>query len=337
MVLHGFSESGSIESMGSFGQIDVSVVTPIYNELDNVEPLFRAVKAVLDTLNSSYEMVFVDDGSTDGTREVLRDLAVQDSCLKLVRLRKNFGQSAAMAAGFRNSRGKIVVTMDGDLQNDPRDIPRLLEKMAEGYDVVSGWRKNRKDKLIVRKIPSRIANRLICSVTDVQLHDTGCSLKAFRREVIERIRLYGELHRFIPGLARVEGARITEITVAHHPRRYGKSKYNLTRTFRVLMDLASLNLFLKYLRNPMRFFGAVGGWILTFGLILGLYVVYGLWVKQVAVMYMNVMITTVFLFWTMGIQFMLFGLVASLIVRTGNRMGGSLSPFLDFRKGNSKE
>ena len=169
------------------------------------------------------------------------------------------------------------------------------------------------------------------------MKDLGCTLKIFTKEIIKSIHIYGELHRFIPGLARVEGARITEIAVAHHPRRYGKSKYNLTRTFRVLMDLASLNLFLKYLRNPMRFFGAVGGWILTFGLILGLYVVYGLWVKQVAVMYMNVMITTVFLFWTMGIQFMLFGLVASLIVRTGNRMGGSLSPFLDFRKGNSKE
>ena len=337
MLNHRFFKSGQDDGMAGSGHIDVSVIAPVYNEFENVRPLYQAVKGVMITLKRPYEMVFIDDGSTDGTREVLRALAKQDTCLKVVRLRKNFGQSAAMAAGFRQARGDIVVTMDGDLQNDPHDIPRLLEKINEGYDVVSGWRKNRKDKLIVRKIPSRIANKLICSVTDVQLHDTGCSLKAFRREVIERIRLYGELHRFIPGLARVEGARITEIVVAHHPRLHGKSKYNLTRTFRVLMDLSSLNLFLKYLRNPMRFFGAVGGWIVTLSLMMGLYVIYGLGIKQVAVMYMNVLITTVFLFWTVGMQFMLFGLVASLIVRTGTRMGGSLSPFLDFRKSNGKE
>jgi len=255
----------------------------------------------------------------------------------VILLRKNFGQSAAMAAGFRGSRGHIVVAMDGDLQNDPKDIPRLLDKMSEGYDVVSGWRKNRKDKLFVRKVPSKIANKLICSVTDVQLHDTGCSLKAFRREVIDRIRLYGELHRFIPGLARVEGARIAEIEVAHHPRRFGQSKYNLSRTFRVLMDLSSLNLFLKYLRNPMRFFGTLGGWMLTLGFLMGLYVVYGLWIKHVPVAFMNVLITTVFLFWSVGMQFVLFGLVASLIVRTGTRKGSSLSPFLSFAELGFKE
>lgn len=319
------------------GSISVSVVIPIMNELENIRLLYRSVRRVLETLDRSCEMVFVDDGSTDGTRDLLRELAAGDPRLKVIFFRRNFGQSAAMAAGFRASRGAIVVAMDGDLQNDPKDIPRLLGKIEEGYDVVSGWRKNRKDKLIARKIPSRIANKLICSVTDVQLHDTGCSLKVFRREVIDRIRLYGELHRFIPGLARVEGARISEIEVAHHPRRFGRSKYNLTRTFRVLMDLSSLNLFLKYLRNPMRFFGALGGWMLTLGSVMGVYVIYGLWIKRVPVEYMNVLITTVFLFWAAGMQFVLFGLVASLIVRTGARRGSSLLPFLTFARSGIKE
>jgi len=323
--------------MSSSSQIFVSLVIPILNELENVHLLYQAVKEVLDTIDRPYEMIFVDDGSTDGTREVLRELASEDIRLKVILFRKNFGQSAAMAAGFRESRGRIVVAMDGDLQNDPKDIPRLLDKMEQGYDVVAGWRKNRKDRLIVRKIPSRIANKLICSVTDVKLHDTGCSLKAFRREVIDRIRLYGELHRFIPGLARVEGARISEIVVVHHPRRFGQSKYNLTRTFRVLMDLSSLNLFLKYLRNPMRFFGTIGGWMLTLGTVMGIYVIYGLWIKQVPVEYMNVLVTTVFLFWAVGIQFVLFGLVASLIVQTGTRRGSSLSPFLTFAESGIKE
>ncbi|MBN2104172.1 glycosyltransferase family 2 protein [bacterium] len=323
--------------MNRSSQIFVSVVAPIMNELESVRLLYQAVKEVLETIDRPYEMIFVDDGSTDGTREVLRKLASEDVHLKVILFRKNFGQSAAMAAGFRKSRGRIVVAMDGDLQNDPKDIPRLLDKIEEGYDVVSGWRKNRKDRLIARKIPSRIANKLICSVTNVKLHDTGCSLKAFRREVIDRIRLYGELHRFIPGLARIEGARISEIAVIHHPRRFGRSKYNLTRTFRVLMDLSSLNLFLKYLRNPMRFFGIVGGWMLTLGSVMGIYVIYNLWIKRVPVEYMNVLVTTVFLFWATGIQFMLFGLVASLIVRTGTRRGGSLSPFLTFAESGAKE
>ena len=319
------------------GKTDISVVVPIYNEIENVRLLYQALKHVLQKLDLAHEMVFVDDGSKDGTRDMLRTLAASDSRLKVILLRKNFGQSAAMAAGFRKSKGDIVIAMDGDLQNDPKDIPRLLEKMADGYDVVSGWRKNRKDKLIVRKIPSRIANKLICSVTDIKLHDTGCSLKAFRREVIDRIRLYGELHRFIPGLARVEGARIDEIVVTHHPRRFGRSKYNLLRTFRVLMDLSSLNLFLKYLSNPMRFFGALGGWLLFLGSIMAGYVIYCMWWKQVHASDMNVLITTVFLLWAVGMQSVLFGLVASLIVRTASRKGGSLSPFINFNKAGIKE
>jgi glycosyltransferase involved in cell wall biosynthesis len=304
------------------------VVVPVYNEKENVPLLYRSIKDVLETIGRRYEMVFVDDGSRDGTRDVLRRLASKDKTLRVVLFRRNFGQSAAMAAGFHSSRGDIVVTLDGDLQNDPADIPRLLCKIEEGYDVVSGWRKERKDKLFIRKVPSRIANRLICSVTDVRLHDTGCSLKAFRREVVKHIRLYGELHRFLPALAKVEGARISEIIVRHHPRRFGKSKYNLTRTFRVLMDLSSLNLFLKYLRNPLRFFGLIGAWFFVFGIAAALWIGFQVWIRGIPLMDVNVIVTLVFLFFVAGFQWLYLGVVASLIVKTGRRRGASLSELI---------
>jgi glycosyltransferase involved in cell wall biosynthesis len=306
--------------------VDISVVVPVYNEHENVPPLYKAIVGVMEDLGRSFEMIFVDDGSRDGTRELLRDLALKDSRLKAVLFRGNFGQSAAMAAGFTRSRGRWVVTMDGDLQNDPKDIPHLLERAEQGYDVVAGWRKNRKDKLLLRKVPSRIANRLICSVTDVRLHDTGCSLKVFRREVVEHIRLYGELHRFLPALARIEGARITEEVVNHHARRFGKSKYNITRTFRVLMDLFSLNLLLKYLRNPLRFFGKLGGLFLILGVVLAGWVGYRMIVTRAPLGEFNVLITMVFLLAVAGFQFLFYGLVASLIVKTGQRRGITLAP-----------
>jgi glycosyltransferase involved in cell wall biosynthesis len=309
-------------------KIDVSVVVPVYNERENVPILAAAIRSVLDGLGPRTETVIVDDGSRDGTRDVLRGLAAADPRLRVVLLRRNFGQSAAMAAGFRASRGEIVVTMDGDLQNDPRDIPALLGKIREGYDVVSGWRRHRQDKLFIRKVPSRIANRLICSVTDVRLHDTGCSLKAFRRDVVERIRVYGELHRFLPALARVEGARISEMAVRHHARRFGESKYNLTRTFRVLMDLSSLNLFLKHLRNPLRFFGGVG---MVF---FGLGAAGSVWIAARALAGglppedWNVAFTIVFLFFTAAFQWVFLGAVASLIIGTGRRRGSGLASAL---------
>jgi len=297
--------------MGTDKSIYISVVVPLYNERENVNRLNNALHYVLKSLNCSYEILYIDDGSKDGTREVLKKISQSNPCIRSILLRRNFGQSAAMAAGFKLSRGEIVVTMDGDLQNDPKDIPMLLEKINEGYDVVAGWRKDRKDKLIIRKVPSRIANRLICSVTHVRLHDTGCALKAFRREVVEDIRLYGELHRFLPALAKVEGARIAEVVVRHHPRQFGKSKYNITRTFRVLMDLSSLNIFLNYIRNPLRYFGRIGIWFLFLGTLLAGFV---------------------FLLWVAGLQFFFLGLVASLIVRTGQRHGVSLATFLSYKK-----
>ena len=312
----------------SESKIQISVIVPLFNEKENVPILYNSIRKVLQDLSITYEMVFIDDGSNDGTRTILKDLAGKDPMLKVILFRKNFGQSAAMAAGFRKSRGDVVIAMDGDLQNDPSDIPRLLAKIQEGYDVVSGWRKNRKDKLLLRKIPSRIANRLICSVTDVQLHDTGCSLKAFRSEVIHRIRLYGELHRFIPALARVEGARISEVVVNHHPRRFGESKYNITRTFRVLLDLTSLNLFLKYLRNPLRFFGMIGLFFFMLSFIGTLLVGYHMIAREVSFTAMNVPVTLVFLLWIAGFQFLFIGLIASLIVKTGDRRGTTLAPLI---------
>jgi glycosyltransferase involved in cell wall biosynthesis len=313
----------------------VSVVAPIYNERENLPLLYKSIRKVLESTRRSYEMVFVDDGSSDGTRDILRRLAAKDRRLRAVLFRRNFGQSAAMAAGFRASRGAVVVTLDGDLQNDPRDIPALLRKLDEGYDVVSGWRRDRKDKLFIRKVPSRIANRLICSVTDVRLHDTGCSLKAFRREVVDQIRLYGELHRFLPALARVEGARIAEIVVRHHPRRFGRSKYNLTRTFRVLMDLSSLNLFLKYLRNPLRFFGKVGAAFFAFGIAASVWAGARL-AGGAPLLDLNVAVTLVFLFFVAAFQWLFLGAVASLVVATGRRRGSGLA-FIERRESPSKE
>lgn len=304
----------------------LSVVVPLYNEVENTPLLVRRLTNVLGSLGQSYEIVLVDDGSRDGTREELRRLVRQIPHLKIILLRRNFGQSSAMAAGFRRVRGEIMITMDGDLQNDPRDIPKLLKKMAEGFDVVSGWRKDRKDTLILRKVPSRLANRLICKITGVRLHDTGCALKAYRREVVQHIRLYGELHRFLPALARVEGARISEIVVQHHHRRFGKSKYNITRTFRVLMDLISLNLFINHLTNPLRFFGKIGVWFFLLGGAGIAYAAYRMLADRVPFIDMNVMITAVFLFLVAGFQFVFLGLVAGLIVKTGDRRGGALAP-----------
>jgi len=314
----------------------LSVVVPLYNERENVPLLYRSIKEVLKAMDGPCEMIFVDDGSTDGTQDVLREWAKKDTLLRVVLCRRNFGQSAAMAAGFKLSRGRVVVTMDGDLQNDPRDIPILLKKMDEGFDVVSGWRKDRKDTFLLRRLPSILANRLICSVTGSRLHDTGCALKAFRREVIQQIRLYGELHRFVPALAKVEGARIAEIVVRHHSRRFGQSKYNLSRTFRVLMDLASLNIFLKYLRNPLRFFGKISIGFLLIGFVGACWIGFYMGVYRTPLIELNIPVTLVFLLWVAGFQFLFLGLVASLIVKTGTRSGFAMASMVSL-PGEKKE
>jgi len=300
-------------------RLDLSIVVPLYNEAENVELLHSRIQPVLEKMSKSYEIIYIDDGSKDQTYQLLKQIHETHRHVKVIKFRGNFGQSAAMSAGFQAARGDVVIAMDGDLQNDPIDIPRLVEKLDDGYDLVSGWRKNRKDKLIIRKIPSKIANKIICSVTRVKLHDTGCSLKAFRSEIIKRINLYGELHRFIPALAKIEGAKISEMVVSHHPRKFGKSKYNITRTFRVIVDLTAMNMFMKYLKNPLRFFGKIGVTFIFFGIISSLWILYRVYLYNKSLIDINILLTSVFLFIATGFQFIVWGLLADLIVKTGKR------------------
>src|SRR3990170_6409972 len=239
-------------------ELYISVVIPVFNEAENIPRLNSSLLAVLHKMGKSFEIIYVDDCSSDETFSILKKICAQHENVRAVRLRRNFGQSAAMSAGFDFANGEIIVAMDGDMQNDPADIPALLSKLEEGYDVVNGWRKDRKDKLLSRRIPSMIANAVIGMTTGVRLHDYGCSLKAYRAEVIKNIPLYGELHRFIPALASIYGARITEIPVRHHPRISGASKYTLSRTFRVIMDLFTVT-FLKFFADrPLHIFGWSG-------------------------------------------------------------------------------
>ncbi len=240
----------------------VSVVVPVYNEKENVGILYGKIRDVMEKNGYDYEIIFVDDGSNDGTFDILERLAAKDKKLKVIRFRRNFGQTAAMACGFDYATGDVIVSMDGDLQNDPEDIPRLIEKLNEGYDVVSGWRKQRQDEF-KRVFLSRIANWLIGKITGVRLHDYGCSLKAYRSDVAKNLHLYGELHRFIPVLAHIYGANITEIPVRHHKRQFGKSKYNLSRTFRVIVDLVLMYFMQKFMTRPIHFFG-IAGFLLFF-------------------------------------------------------------------------
>jgi len=234
---------------------DVSIVVPVYNEVESVPHLAEALHSVLSSQTRSYDIVIVDDGSTDGSWDRLCEAARAFPYFRLIRFRRNFGQTAAMSAGFSESKGNIIVTLDADLQNDPADIPRLLDKMDQGFDVVSGWRKHRKDPLLRRRLPSIIANALISKITGVALHDYGCTLKAYRREIVNNLRLYGEMHRFIPALASWVGGSIAEMPVNHHSRRFGSSKYGISRTLRVVLDLMTVKFLLRYSTHPIQIFG----------------------------------------------------------------------------------
>ena len=251
--------------------MDISLVIPVYNEEENLKLLYQKLKETLEPLGKEHEIIFVDDGSQDNSPKILDQLARKDPHVKVIHFRRNFGQTAALAAGFDLAQGEIVVTLDADLQNDPADIPKLLEKMEEGYDVVSGWRKDRKDPYLSRILPSAMANWLISKVTGVKLHDYGCTLKAYRQEVVKELNLYGELHRFLPALASWMGVRIAEIPVTHHPRRFGKSKYGISRTFRVILDLILVQFLLRYSTRPIRIFGGAGLISFVLGLLLGCY------------------------------------------------------------------
>jgi len=237
---------------------ELSVVIPLLNEAPNVEALYRELVDALEAWGRTFEVVLVDDGSTDETFDILSRLHRADSRLRVIRLRRNFGQTAAFAAGFAHARGRLIVTADGDLQNDLRDIPGMVEKLEEGYDIVCGWRKARKDPWLSRRLPSLIANSLISWATGVQIHDSGCSLKIFRAEVAKSLRLYGEMHRFLPAIASEQGVRIAEVVVNHRPRRHGRSKYGIFRTVRVVLDLATVKFLLNYSTRPLQIFGLVG-------------------------------------------------------------------------------
>jgi glycosyltransferase involved in cell wall biosynthesis len=300
---------------------ELSIVIPVFNERQSLEELFQELKGVMDTLGRSYEIIFVDDGSTDGSAEIIKSLAQKDPHTRAVLLRRNFGQSAAMSAGFDLAEGRVFITLDADLQNDSRDIPKLLAKIDQGYDVASGWRKKRRDPLFTRRIPSFFANILISRITSVHLHDYGCTLKAYRREVLKDVHLYGEMHRFLPALASWLGVKVTEVEVNHRPRRYGQSKYGLSRTHRVILDLINLKFLLSYSTRPIRIFGGIGMVSVLGSMVSGVGVV---WMKlnRGKDMTGNPLLLLTVLFVLIGIQFITMGLLGEILIRTYHESQG---------------
>ncbi|MFP4009685.1 MAG: glycosyltransferase family 2 protein [Spirulinaceae cyanobacterium] len=294
---------------------DLSVVIPIYNEIESLPQLIENLTTHLETLDLRYEILCIDDGSTDGSAQLLKKYAQTHPALRAILLRRNYGQTPAMAAGFNHARGQVIITLDGDLQNDPQDIPRLLAKLNEGYDLVSGWRKNRQDAALTRLLPSKIANWLIGSITGVKVHDYGCTLKAYRAELVADMNLYGELHRFLPALAFIEGARIAELPVHHHARQYGSSKYGLSRTFRVVMDLLTVYFMRKFLTRPMHVFGMLGIVTTVLGVVLGFYLTYVKLGLNQDIGDRPLLILVAILILT-GVQMFSIGLLGELLMRT---------------------
>jgi len=302
---------------GSDPPLDLSVVIPIYNEAESLPELLAELTTTLADLGARYEILTVDDGSRDDSVAVLRRLQAGDPHLKIICLRRNFGQTAAFAAGFDQAQGAVVITIDADGQNNPADIPRILAKMDEGYDIVSGWRADRKEPFLTRRLPSIIANRLISQATDVRLHDYGCSLKAYRLEVVKNIHLYGELHRFIPALAGNMGVRVAEIPVADRARQHGQSKYGLSRTFRVILDLLTVSFLLSYGARPMQLFGMLGMASGAVGIALNLYLFslkvmhgYRYPIGDRPLLMLAVLLVMI------GVQFVVMGLLGEVVIRT---------------------
>ncbi|MGG6269884.1 glycosyltransferase family 2 protein [Leptolyngbya sp. AN10] len=312
---------GVSTALASTLQPDVSIVVPIYNEVESIPSLIDAIATSLRNAALTYEIICVDDGSRDGSDALLKQQAQTRNDLKAVILRRNYGQTPAMAAGFSQAIGKVIITLDGDLQNDPSDIPMLLEKLSEGYDLVSGWRKNRQDASLTRVLPSKIANWLIGQVTGVRLHDYGCSLKAYRSELVADMNLYGELHRFLPALAFIEGARIAEVPVKHHSRQFGKSKYGLDRTFRVVMDLLTVSFMRKFLTRPMHVFGLFGLMSLLSGMSIGIYLTIVKFGFGEEIGQRPLLILAVVLFLA-GLNLFSFGLLAEISMRTYHESQG---------------
>ena len=307
-----------IQSPGSteLTEVEVSIVVPLFNEQDNLRPLYQQLTETL-AATYNYEVIFVDDGSTDKSYAVLTDLAKRDPKVRVIRFRKNFGQTAALSAGFDHARGKIIVAIDADLQNDPADIPKMITKLNEGFDVVSGWRKKRHDNAITRLLPSIIANWLIASITGVKLHDFGCTLKTYRREVLAETKLYGEMHRFIPALASWSGAKISEVVVNHRPRTTGAAKYGLGRTLKVILDLITVKFLGSFSTKPIYIFGGLGLATALGAIICGLAVLYQKFISSGHLaMNRNPLLVLIALLIATTIQFILMGLLAELLVRT---------------------
>jgi glycosyltransferase involved in cell wall biosynthesis len=294
----------------------ISIVIPVYNEEESILPLYQSLCRACEPLEKPYELIFIDDGSRDKTFDVLKRLNKADSRVNVIRFRKNFGQTAAMAAGFEYASGEVIVSMDGDLQNDPGDIATLLSKIGEGFDVVCGWRKNRQDKLWTRRLPSRMANWIIGLITGVQVHDNGCSLKAYRASVIKSVALYGEMHRFIPAMSTLAGAKITEIIVNHHPRRFGKSKYGIGRVWRVALDIITVKLITGSASRPALWFGLPS--FPVFGLGLSALVVAAAMYSEPQPSEWLVMSTVALLFFLLGVHLLSMGVIGELSMRTGD-------------------
>lgn len=294
---------------------EISIFLPVFDEEPNLRPLYKKLDEAIKELAVTAEIIFVDDGSKDGSLKILRELAQADERVRVIVLRRNYGQTAAMSAGIDAARGKILIPMDADLQNDPADIKRLLEKIDEGYDVVSGWRKNRQDTLITRKIPSMIANKIISRIGGVPLHDYGCSLKAYRRDVIQDVRLYGEMHRFIPIYASWAGARVAEIPVEHHARTMGKSKYGISRTIKVIFDMMTIKFMASYQTKPLYVFGTFGFIAFAISAISGILALYWKIVDDIHFIRTPLPLLCIVML-AISIQFFLMGLLAEMLVRT---------------------
>ncbi len=306
-------------SKNSKRDIDLSVVVPIYNEKESIAKLYRELDKTLSGMNLKYEVLLIDDGSIDGTLDELVKIHDKNKLYKIISFRRNFGQTSAISAGFDFTSGKVIITLDADLQNDPSDIPLLLEKLNEGYDIVSGWRVNRKDKAVTRRFPSMIANKLISKLTGVYLHDYGCTLKAYRREVIENIDLYGEMHRYIPAIASWMGVRVAEVPVRHHSRKYGKSKYGFSRTIKVILDIITVKFLLSYSQRPIQIFGLLGLFSAAIGFIMTLYLIIMRIFFSQSLSDRPLFILSIFMIF-IGIQLITMGLLAEVLMRVHHKV-----------------
>jgi glycosyltransferase involved in cell wall biosynthesis len=293
----------------------ISVIIPVFNEEENISPLYEKLTSVLERIVKNYEIIFIDDGSSDDTLNILRPICKKDPRIKFISFSRNYGQTSALSAGIDFSKGKIIIPMDGDLQNDPEDIPSLLQKIEEGYDVVSGWRKDRKDPFLKRRLPSIIANKMISLIGGVRLHDYGCTLKAYRKDILKNVRLYGEMHRFIPIYAKWVGARVSEIPVHHFPRKFGSSKYGMNRVFKVILDLMVIKFLLSYSQKPIYVFGGMGLLMILGSFLSGLFAIYLKFFKGTSFILTPLPLLCVFLL-LLGFLSILMGFLAEILTRT---------------------